>query len=355
MDSQKIATARILEIGDNYYFKAQYPQRTTLLWTGLKLPRDHSLVDGLATPGRVSSELSAAASGHHDVVVAYPMRYSAWHPRYWARALLNPPFAPWAALTRASGVAMLRFAKKPAVPLVAIDMDDSFNLPRTGLFLLDKADVFLKRELPVDRWQALSGPLHPHIPTVRYRNSEKWRARIAAIHPIGLPQWMIDPALTEGPPPEKSVDVFFAGAIEGNSTVRNAGFAELGRLKARGVLVDHPQHPLDYAEYQRRMAAAWLAWSPQGRGWHCNRHYEAALVQTVPIMNYPTVLRHAPLDDGVHAHYYAPEPGGLEVTVMAALSDKDRLKRMALAARDHAAAHHTRKAYCDYILDLALG
>ena len=355
MQTEKIATAKILEIGDNYYFKAQYPQRTTLLWTGLKLPRDRTLVDGLATPGRVSSELRAAARGRYDAVVVYPMRYTAWHPRYWARALFNPPFAPWAALTRAAGVSLLRFARKPPVPLVAIDMDDSFNLPRAGLFLLDKADVFLKRELPVDRWQMLSGPLHAHIPTSRFRRSEKWRARIAAIQPIGLPQWMIEPTLTMGPPPGKTADLFFAGAIEGNSTVREAGLAELERLKARGFVVDHPKEPLDYDQYQRRMASAWLAWSPEGRGWHCNRHYEAALVQTVPIMNYPTVLRHAPLEQGTHALYYAPEPGGLEAAVLAALSDKEQLRRMALAARDHAMAHHTRKAYCDHILRLALG
>lgn len=354
MHTERYATARILEIGDNYYFKAQYPQRTTLLWTGVRLPQDSSLVDGLATPGRVMRELGGAERGHHDVVIVYPMRYSAWHPRYWARALASRPLAPLAALTRAAGVSALRWAKKPSVPLVAIDMDDSFNLPVPGLFLLDKADVFVKRELPVDRWQLLCGSLHPHIPTWRYRRSATWRKRIAAIEPIGLPQWMIDPALTNGPPPQKTADVFFAGAIEANSTVRETGVAELERLQARGVIVDFARQPLGFAEYQRRMAAAWLAWSPEGRGWHCNRHYEAALVQTVPVINHPTVIRYAPLEEGGHAFHYSPEPGGLEATVISALSDKSRLRRMALAARDRAVAHHTREAYCNHILRLAL-
>jgi hypothetical protein len=354
MQTDTCATARVLEIGDNYYFKAQYPHRTTLLWTGVRLPQDRSLVDALATPGRVLGELRAAARGRYDVVVVYPMRYSGWHPRYWARALVSPPFAPWAALTRAAGVSAMRFVRKPQVPLVAIDMDDSFNLSPPGLFLLDMADVFLKRELPVDRWQLLSGSLHPHIPTLRFRRNATWRNRIAAIQPVGLPQWMIDPALTNGPPPQKTADVFFAGAIVGNSTVRETGIAELERLKARGIVVDLAPLQLGFDEYQRRMSAAWLAWSPEGRGWHCNRHYEAALVQTVPMMNFPTVIRHAPLQDGVHAFHYAPEPGGLETAVISALGDKPRLRRMALAARDHAVAHHTREAYCNRILRLAL-
>jgi hypothetical protein len=165
---------------------------------------------------------------------------------------------------------------------------------------------------------------------------------------------MIDPALIHSPPPEKSADVFFAGAIEANSTVRESGIAELDRLAARGFVVDFAREPLSFAEYQRRMAAAWLAWSPEGRGWHCNRHYEAALVQTVPVMNHPTVIRYAPLQEGVHAFHYPPEPGGLEATVIAALDDKARLRRMALAARDRALAHHTREAYCNHILRLAL-
>lgn len=348
------AQPRILELGGAYYFKAEYPERTTLLWSGLKLPLDRSLVDALATPERVAAELNAARRGAYDVVVAHPLLYGGAHPRYWGRGLLRSPLAPWAALTRAFGTSLLRYVDLP-VPLVVIDMDDSFTLGRPAASLLDRADVFLKRELPVDRWQLLTGGFHRHIPTWRYRNNPKWRERLARIAPITLPQWLIDPALTHSAPPLKTADLFFAGAVEGNSTVREAGLEDIARLRARGVVVDHPRQPLEYGDYQRRMAAAWLAWSPSGRGWQCNRHYEAALVQTVPVVNYPTIIRHAPQEADVHAVYYAPEPGGLERAVIAALADTERLRRMAAAARDHAVAHHTRKAYCEHVLDLALG
>jgi hypothetical protein len=77
-------------------------------------------------------------------------------------------------------------------------------------------------------------------------------------------------------------------------------------------------------------------------------------VQSIPVMNHPTIMRHAPLIEGQHAFYYDIEPGGLERAVVAALADKDRLRRMATAARDHAFAHHVMKAYCDHILRTAL-
>jgi len=58
--------------------------------------------------------------------------------------------------------------------------------------------------------------------------------------------------------------------------------------------------------------------------------------------------------DGVHGVYYDVEPGGLERAAVAALADKDRLKQMAVAARDHVFAHHTRRAYCERVLRMAL-
>ena len=53
------------------------------------------------------------------------------------------------------------------MPLIAIDMDDAFGIGRSSVFLLDKAKIFFKRELPVDKWQVLYGSIHPHLPTLR--------------------------------------------------------------------------------------------------------------------------------------------------------------------------------------------
>jgi hypothetical protein len=350
-DAVDISRLRILEIGSGY-FKMEYPERTTLLWTATKMPKDGEPIDGFSTPDRVWRELRAAREGKYDVVIANTVRYSPWHPRYWARAPFNSPRNPWASISRQWGVTALRWANVP-VPLVAIDMDDAFSIGTDSFFLFDKAKAFFKRELPVDKWQVLCGTAHPHIPTLRYRRSEKWRRRIDGLRPISLPQFRYDASWLNAPFPEKTHDIFFVGAALGNSTARTAGLPELERLKSLGYRIDQPTERLPYDAFLERMSHSWLAWSPEGMGWDCYRHYEAPIAQSVPLMNNPTIVRYAPLLQGVHGVYYDVEPGGLERAAVAALADKDRLRAIAMAARSHVFAHHTRKAYCDHVLRAA--
>ena len=141
--------------------------------------------------------------------------------------------------------------------------------------------------------RALAGTVHPHLPTLRYRRSAKWKTRIGRLRPISLPQYRFDATWRDAPFPEKTHDLFFVGAVDGNSTVREAGLAELERLRAQGVRIDQPTERLPYDAFMERMSRSWLAWSPEGMGWDCYRHYEAPIVQTVPVMNNPTILRHA--------------------------------------------------------------
>ena len=112
-------------------------------------------------------------------------------------------------------------------------------------------------------------------------------------------------------PHDKTADVFFAGDPRG-LPARENGLAELARLRAQGVVVDVPDRRLDRQEFYQRCAGARLVWSPEGYGWDCFRHYEAAACGSVPLINYPSILRYRPLEDGTHCLYYAPEPGGLE-------------------------------------------
>jgi hypothetical protein len=74
----------------------------------------------------------------------------------------------------------------------------------------------------------------------------------------------------------------------------------------------------------------------------------------VPLINYPTIRRHRPLEESVHCLYYPPEPGGLVGTVLRALQDKDGLAAMAERAREHAVRFHRRDAIGRYIVDTTL-
>jgi hypothetical protein len=348
------ATGRILEIGDHDYFKRQYPDRTTLLWTGRKpsLAVERTAYED-CTPWRLVRALRAAIDGRYDVMVAYASLRSPWHPRSWLRSMAHTPLSPVAAFTRVFGVSLLRF-RAPPVPLVALDMQDGFTISRSQFFLLDRAKLYFKRELPVDQWNTLHGSAHHDLPTTRVRRDPLWRRRLAKLRPISLPAGVID----IGDPAEvfstKTADVFFSGAVDLSSAVRLSGMKQLQRLASRGVRVDMPDERLPQNEYYRRMSRAWLAWSPAGIGWDCYRHYEAPQCLTVPVINYPTIIRHEPLEDGVHAIYYPPEGDGLSAAIEAALLDRARLRRMALVGRDHVRAHHVAPVFCERVLREAL-
>ena len=344
---------RILEVGDYDHFKRTYPEQTTLLWTGWRRPgavRRDAYDD--CTPRRFQAAMRAVAAGDYDIVVAYLTPRSRWHPRYWLRAFLREPWRPFSTLTRVFGVSWLRLFKL-RVPLIVLDINNSFRIGRHGFFLLDKADLVFKRELPVDRWHVLFGSAHPNLPTQRIRRSAKWQARLAKLRPLALPINVIDPKLFENGFPEKTVDLFFAGAIDSNNWVRRAGFPELKALAGRGISVDVPEGRLELDEFYRRLAGARLAWSPAGYSWECFRTGEAAQCLTVPIVVNPTIERDRPLLDGLHLFHYDAEPGGLTRVVEKALADGERLRQMAVVARAHVLEHHTLKGIVDHVLETA--
>lgn len=343
-----ISAPRILEIGDHFYFKQSYPDRTTLLWSGRRLPAVlRQLGVASCTPGRLRRAIAEANSGHYDVVIAYAQLRSPWHPRYWLRAMAQSPTDPLAACARVFGTSMLRFLRLPA-RLAVLDMHDAFTIHRSNFFLLDKAKLYFKRELPVDRWQAIYGSAHPNLPTTRIRTDQRWRARLDKLRPISAQVGQVDPIAASFD--DKQYDVFFNGAIDDNSTVRQDGLRQLQLLSSTGLRIDVPRERLSTDEYYRRMARSWMAWSPSGRGWDCHRHYEAAQCLAVPLINYPTIYRYMPLEDGVHAIYYAPEGDALARTIVHALADKERLKSIALAGREHVRRYHVGAAFCERVL-----
>jgi Glycosyl transferases group 1 len=348
------ASTRILEIGDFHYVKEQYPERTTLLWTGGRPPLVGRPDYFDCTPARLLRALADVRAGRYGLVVVYMGLRGPWHPRNWLRALAAEPTRPFAALSRGFGVSGLRFASI-ACPLVVLDMNDAFIMGRHNFFLLDKADVVFKRELPVDRWHILCHSVHPTLPTRRIRRQPRWQARLAKIRPIALPAPIIDVAAPrDGGFPQKTLDVFFSGNVAENSWVRRTGMAELEQLAKRGVKVEVATERLPPEEFRRRLSRAWLAWSPSGFSWECFRTAEAAQCLCVPVLNYPTVELHRPLVPGQHVIYYNPEPGGLVRAVETALADKAKLEQMARAAREHVLRHHTARALVDHVIECAL-
>ena len=346
MDFSKI---HILEIGDHTYFKETYFKNTRLLWTGRQRPKSLASQDYYdCTPRAFVQAMREVADNKFNIVIAYAGQRSPLHPRYWLRAMFCD--SPLVAAVRVFGVSWLRYVR-PDTPIAVLDTHDIPTIHASNFFLLDRARVYFKRELPVDRWQSLSGTAHANLPTLRIRRNPRWQNRIAKLQPISLRAALVDLGVADTDVlSAKTADVFFAGKIDENSTVRSDGLRQLQNLAERGFKVDIVTERLSQADFFRRMSRAWLAWSPSGLGWDCYRHYEAPQCLAVPLINYPTITRYRPLEDGVHAIYYAPEGTGLSRAVETALADKDKLKEMAIAGRSHVRANHVGQAFCERVL-----
>lgn len=339
------AALRILEVGDHETFNLAFPENTVRLSTR---PKKRHVPDPYFTLARWREVKKELAAGRYDLVVCYTQLYAPWDPRSFIRAFsvgLPRPINP---VVRTFGV--MKACRIAGVPMITIDYDDSFAVNRHLFRFLKRSQLYFKRELPVDGWQLYFKTGHRNLPTRRIRGNPRYAAWLEKVRPIslGLP-W---PTQSMGPLPleQKSADVFFAGQVTLNSTVREAGMRQLEMLAARGYRIDIARERLPYREFLARCARSWLTWSPEGYGWDCRRHYEAAFCRSVPLMSRATIHRHRPLVAGEHGFYYDVEGDGLIRAVEDALADKERLARIAEASRTHVLAHHTYEAICRYMV-----
>lgn len=341
---------RILEVGDRALFAGAFPRNTTLFWTGVR--------PIAAGPGRrnfgfgaVGTLLRAVRGGEFDVIVCYPPLDDPFGTRFLMRLLgryfvFFPP-----ALLRGCGVLFLRLGAK--TPLAVLDTEDGSSVERHNFWLFSRCRAYFKRELPPDVGKVFVKTAHPHVPTARVRRGRFFQEAVGKLRPLSLGVGDEKARRMAALGGEKTADVFFAGAL-GNSTIRTRGAERLRALGGRGVRVDLAGADLTPDEYAARCAGAWLTWSPEGLGWDCFRHYEAAACGSVPLISQPTIFRCRPLQHGVHCFYYDVEGDGLERAIVEALGDKGRLAEMARAAREFVLRHHTHRALCEYVLEVTL-
>jgi len=277
-----------LEIGGDTLFSSAVPSQTTFYWTAAK-PRNQAR-QALGTIRLIRSLIDLRA-GRFDLLVVHASQYAPWHPRSVLTALRDWHIrAPLGLFAMFSWRFVHLFHQ---VPIAVVDLGDSFGIGRHSLFLLKCCKAFFKRELPSAHWQVFFKSTHRDFPGRRWRSKPTHRRWVEKLQPISYGTFVPPDSIMA----EKTADIFFAGSIEPNSTARIAGLQELRALEREGYAIDIPTRRLAVPEFLQRMSAAWLAWSPAGLGWDCGRHYEAALVNTVPLMNYPTIMRDRPLQD----------------------------------------------------------
>lgn len=335
---------RILEVGEHCLIGRALPLAADFACTSLtrapaNLPAELRRLEPLAAMRELRRD-------RYQLVVAHAPAYASRRASQ-LRFAARDPLRRGAALLLRGALARL---VPPQVPVVMLDLEDAPIIYANNLPLLDRAILCFKRELPADRARAFMQARAPALPEARSRVGDPLAARIAKLRPISaglsdavlaaMPEWPID----------KSTDIFFAGTTAGSSTLRQTGVAELRQLADRGIRVDLAAQRLSLEEFLRRAAAAQMVWSPEGYAHECFRHYEAAACGSVPLINTPGIERYKPLRHGVHALYYAVEPGGLRRTVLCAMRQPHRLRAMGKAARRHALRHHSHSALADYVL-----
>lgn len=341
---------RIVEIGEKPFIQQAFPDEVRYFSTwpdGNASPS--SAAENSGSLDTLAGLMRALSEPGLSLVVCHPTFFSPWHWRRIMRMLFDRNMLHRTlSFPRAIGPQLLRW--RVAAPIAILDHEDIPVINRNNFFLLDRCAVYFKRELPPDRWRLFLKTGHANLPTPRFRRNDRYRTWLDKLRPISLGLPLMTPVPFPVEPTRKSTDLFFAGSIKASSSMRQKGLTELMALREQGVVVDIADTPLPRTEFYRRCAQARLTWSPEGLGWDCFRHYEAAACGSVPLMSLPTIERHKPLLQGVHAVYYDVEEGALAREVLAALANKPRLEAMGRAAREHVLDHHTPTAIAQHIV-----
>jgi Glycosyl transferases group 1 len=245
--------------------------------------------------------------------------------------------------------------RRAQAQLVVIDLVDEMTIDEWDLWLLERCDLYFKRELSQNVWTTLQRVQPRHGEYNSMPANPRFRPLANKFRPIsiGITGAHLTGLREKGEPAaeavDKQYDLFFAGAVE-HSTVRKAGLPWLERLRQEGYAVYISTQRLGQQQFDELLAASWLCWSPEGSGWDCYRHYEACLAGSVPVINFPSIQRLAPLIHGVHCFYYAVEGDDLLKVIGAALADKRRLQEMARAGRRHVSENHICERVGAYVL-----
>jgi hypothetical protein len=242
------------------------------------------------------------------------------------------------------------FHHAQSTPLVGLDMEDVSIIDNSRFPILRNSVCYFKRELPQNPCNAFLYTTSKTQCNGNVLHLKFFRDSVAKLRPLSIG---VDAAtcrhLSKYAVPKKT-DVFFSGNCV-NRIHRQRGLKYLEILKAEGYAIDIAYDRLPQEEFLRRCAQAYMVWSPEGFGWDCFRHYEVALVGSVPLMQTPTIYRYAPLQEGVHGLYYCVEEDGLAVRVRQALQQRARLVEMGMAARQHVLKWHTLDALSGYIIE----
>ena len=250
------------------------------------------------------------------------------------------------------GLSMLPLLlRKTKIPITGINSNDMPKIPKEDFYLLEKCRYYFMRELPQNKRLLFLNANKRSNDLHSIKDNQFYSEVIKKIYPISC--GASDHIAKHEQTNLKDIDIFFCGNVN-NSTVRKDGINALKKLEEEGYKVLCITDRIPFPEFYDYCARSWLVWSPNGFGWDCFRHYEIGLAESVPVINYPTIIRYQPLMEGEHCFYYGVEGDHLYQVIKNALKDKDRLKFMGKRAKRHCLQHHTQSKILQYVVETTL-
>ena len=243
--------------------------------------------------------------------------------------------------------------------LAVIDQLDELTIDARDMFLLRRCSYYFKRELPQNTWNVFLRVQPPHGEFNDLTFHPAYRLHLHKFAPVSLGITAekirrIEEVTGRMADEEKTIDVFYAGPVH-HSTVRVAGLPWMHELQRRGYTVEVYEESLPFEDFVAKMRRSWLVWSPEGQGWDCYRHYEVCVAGSVPLINQAGTRRHQPLRPGRHCVQYAVEGDDLCRQAESALANRNALRDMAVAAREHVLKFHTHERLGEYMVHHATG
>lgn len=230
--------------------------------------------------------------------------------------------------------------------LAVIDMTDHRTVHPRDLSLLDRCSLYFKRELADNIWGSLEACLPKGRCLGAGSSMESLRKTASKFRSIslGIEDSELNPAEAE-----KEWDVFYIGGNYGLIPSRLKAESTMRQLEERGFRIKFPQERLPNEEFKEIVKRSWLCLSPGGVGWDCYRHYEVAALGSCPVITPPSILAHAPYEDGVSA-FVLQMNSDWPSRIAEILKDKESIRNASRNALSHVAQNHTFSSLARYIM-----
>ena len=167
-------------------------------------------------------------------------------------------------------------------PIAAIDLRDPTYLEPGDIEMLKQVNCYFKREIPYNRFLLCHS---------FRRKSAQTPETLALVNKVcGIPLGILDDKfeqLRRLRTQPQDIDLFFGSRI--SNTMRATALRLLQEHAAsRGWNVVASTESRAFDEYCQLIARSKLTISVEGDGWDCFRHYEAAALGSLPVINMPT-------------------------------------------------------------------